>query len=424
MIQLFQRLIRWFSTPQSSPTIHKRNFVNVQIDAIGVGLANAAAPFLPVFLAREGASNLEVSLLTTMPAVTGLLLSIPIGRLLQRQRDIVPWFSGSRLLYLTSYALTGLAIWLVPKDSLIFTILLIWALVTIPQTALSISFSVVMNAVAGPVGRFELMSRRWSILGLTTSITVMAVGWTLDRLAYPLNYQMVFLGLSVGGLISYYFSSHLTLQKVTPPAEVPSRSIRESVSNYLSLISSQKAFVSFVAKRLVYNTGAILSVPLLPLYFVREVKASDSWIATITTAQTAILILGYFFWTRQSRSKGARKVLLWTTFGLSLYPLAVALTHQVGLIAIFAGVAGIFQAGLNLVFFDELMKTVPPEYSATFISFSQSLEYIPSILAPLLASFLASWIGLGAGLLISAAFRLIGFLLFFFEKQTPSAARA
>jgi len=56
--------------------IDKRNFVYVQIDAIGVGLAASANPFLPIFLTRLEASSLEVGLLTAMPAVTGLLLAI------------------------------------------------------------------------------------------------------------------------------------------------------------------------------------------------------------------------------------------------------------------------------------------------------------------------------------------------------------
>jgi hypothetical protein len=40
------------SFSEDSLEIRKRNFRNVQIDAVGVGLASAAAPFLPVFLAR------------------------------------------------------------------------------------------------------------------------------------------------------------------------------------------------------------------------------------------------------------------------------------------------------------------------------------------------------------------------------------
>ena len=76
------------------------------------------------------------------------------------------------------------------------------------------------------------------------------------------------------------------------------------------------------------------------------------------------------------------------------------------------GIAGFFQAGLDLVFFDELMKTVPPEYSATFVSLAQSMQYLSMILAPLLGTWLASYIDLAGALWLSAGLRLFGFLLF------------
>jgi hypothetical protein len=408
---------RWFSTPQSSPDINRKNFVNVQIDAIGVGLASAAGPFLPVFLTRMEATTLQVGLLTTMPAITGFLLAIPLGRFLQRQTNIVPWFSTARLLVLMSYMLTGLVTFFVAPHNLVLAILLVWALATIPQTMLGISFSVVMNSVAGPAGRFELMSRRWSILGITTAVTIFLIGQMLDRVPFPLNFQIMFMALSLGGLVSFYFSSKLDLSNIKPPETLPSHSIKESVQNYLTLIRSQKPFIAFISKRFVYMTGVTLALPLFPLYFVRELGASDSWIANINTAQTAILIFGYFFWTRQSRSRGSRTVLLWTTLGLSFYPVLTALTNVVWPIAIYAGIAGIFQAGLNLVFFDELLKTVPPEYSATFVSFAQSVEYLAMIYSPLLASFFVAQIGLSGALLIAGGIRLLGFALFYFPER-------
>ena len=115
---------------------------------------------------------------------------------------------------------------------------------------------------------------------------------------------------------------------------------------------------------------------------------------------------------RESKRHGGRFVLLWTTFGLALYPALVSLTHQVGWLVLYAGAAGIFQAGLNLVFFDELMKTVPPEYSATFVSLIQSMQYLSAIVAPLLGTWLADVVGLGGALWVSAGLRLLGFLLF------------
>jgi hypothetical protein len=105
-------------------------------------------------------------------------------------------------------------------------------------------------------------------------------------------------------------------------------------------------------------------------------------------------------------------VLLWSTLGLSIYPALVAATQRVELIALYAGLAGIFQAGIDLVFFDELMKTVPPEYSATFVSINQMLQYASSIFAPLLGTLLATSIGLEGALLVSSAIRFAGFGLF------------
>jgi MFS family permease len=90
----------------------------------------------------------------------------------------------------------------------------------------------------------------------------------------------------------------------------------------------------------------------------------------------------------------------------------VAATPQGPLIILYAGIAGLFQAGLDLVFFDELMKTVPPEYGATFVSLAQSLQYLSAILAPLIGAWLAEFIGLGGALWVSAGLRLFGFLLF------------
>lgn len=108
-----------------------------------------------------------------------------------------------------------------------------------------------------------------------------------------------------------------------------------------------------MARRFIFLTGSALVTPIFPLYFVRVVHASDGWIATINTAQTAILMVGYFFWSAQSRRRGTRWILLWTTFGVGIYPILVALTRRVELIAALAGITGIFQAGLNLVFFDD-----------------------------------------------------------------------
>jgi len=409
---------RWFTQPNAGPEVSRKNFLFVQIDAIGIGLANAASPFLPVFLTRLGASNFQVGLLTSMPAFTGLFLAILVGRYLQRQTNIIKWFSAARLLVVLSYALTGIVPFIIPKEFLSNAILVIWAIATFPQTVVSILFSVVMNQVAGPNGRFELMSRRWSIMGFTTAVAVIIVGNVLDSLGFPFNYQLVFLALSIGGLISFYFSSHLDISERTPVLQKSKQKFGIAIKEYLTLIRSQRPFVGFAVRRFVYLTGVSLGAPLFPLFFVRQLKTPDTWIGIINTTSTAIMIFGYFLWVNRSRAKGNRMVLLWATFGLSLYPILVAITPRYEFIPIIAGFAGIFQAGLDLVFFDELMRTIPVEHSATFVSFAQSMQYLSAVVSPLIGTFLADTWGLSTALIIAGSIRFLGFILFASQKNS------
>jgi hypothetical protein len=392
--------------------IQKRNFRYVQIDAIGVSISNVAAPFLPVFLTRLGASNFQVGLLSSMPGVTGLILAIVVGRFLQTRTNIVPWYSLSRLLVILCYALTGILTLSVSEQFVIIATLAIWAFATIPQTALSVAFSVVMNAVAGPEGRYALLSRRWAIFGLTGVIGTFIVTRLINLISFPLNYAVMFMVLSLGGFFSFYFSRKIHVPDQIAPPLPAGGSPRQNLSNYLTLLRENPAFLSFSSKRFVYFSAIVLSQPIMPLFLVRDVHATDAQIGTVNMTLTLVMLLGYFLWPRISRRRGGRFVLLATTLGMTFYPALSAATPQINLIMLYAGIAGLFQAGLDLVFFDELMKTVPAEYSATFVALAQSMQYLSMIIAPLLGTWLAEYIGLGGALWLSAGLRLIGFLLF------------
>jgi hypothetical protein len=414
---LIASLVRWFTVPQSAPEMNRRNFLNVQIDAVGVGLASTAAPFLQAFLTRLEAPTVALTALTFMPAIAGLVFSIPLGQFLQTRRNIVPWFSMARLAVLSSYAVTGIISILMPREGSIIGILAIWALATIPQTVLNITFSVVMNSVAGPAGRYELMSHRWSILGFTNAITAILAGYYLDNAPFPANYQIVFIALSVGGLISYYFSSHLTLPDHVVAPRTEQASVRERVHDYFALILSEKPFVSFVVKRFVFLSGVAVASPLFVKYYIDVLHASDFMVAWINIAINITLIFGYFYWSRKTRRSGPQFVLLAATFGVSLYPILIGITPIIWPVFVFAAVYGFFQAGQSLVLFDELMRRIPEEYSATFVALSQALTYISSIIAPLLATVLTETIGFSLTLIIGGVLSLFGFVLFWNEAR-------
>jgi predicted MFS family arabinose efflux permease len=402
--------------------IQKRNFRNVQIDGVGVSISNVSAPYLPVFLTRLGATNFQVGLLSSMPGVTGLFLALLVGRFLQSRRNIVFWYGFSRLLVIMCFTMTGILTLFADEQYLIIATLAIWAFATLPQTALAVAFSVVMNAVAGPEGRYALLSRRWAIFGVTGVVGTFIVTRVIHLVEFPLNYAIMFLVLSLGGFLSYYFSNQIQIPDQVPAVISQSGTSTGGIKNYFALLRANPAFVSFATKRFVYFSALMLSLPVMPLYYVRDVHATDSQIGTINMTMTLVMLVGYFLWPWLSRRRGGRFVLLATTFGMIFHPAFNAATTDISLIILNAGLMGLFQSGLDLVFFDELMKTVPPEYSATFVSLAQSMQYFSMILAPLIGTWLANYIGLSGALWLSAGLRLIGFLLFL--RRGPRLATA
>lgn len=407
----------WLFTPHHAKSINKKNFLFTQLDGIGVGITNSAATFLPVFLSRLSATNFQVSLLTSLPAFAGLLLAIPFGRFLEKRKNIVPWYSYTRLLYALGYVLSGLVPFILPEKSWILAILIIWGVVAIPQTILSILFNVVMNRVGGEEGRFELMSRRWAILGIVTAISIFLSGLFLKAFPFPHNYQLLLVILASGAILSVYSSNRLKIPNLSKSVDNTSQAQITKRPSLLKLIWSEKPFLATVSKRTLFTIGIAMGAPLFPLYYVRIINASDGWIATIGTIQTVIMVIGYFLWMQQSRTRESKSILLWTTLGIALYPILVALTNNLWLITLYAAFSGFFQAGLDLVMFDDLMKSIPLELSSTFVAVYQSLQYLFAIIAPLLGSLLADKFGLAVALTFSGVLRLIGFLMLSIDRK-------
>ena len=417
------KLSNWLKT-FSGEAKDNPNLVFVQMEAVFLGILFAADPFLAVFLARLGATNVQIGLLSAMPAITGLLFTIFIGNYLQNRRKIIPWYIGPRLFTVIAYFLTGFIPLLLPRQYAVIAILVIWAVATLPSIILTLTFNVVMNAVSGPTGRYELMARRWAILGVVTSVVVAASGWLMDRFPFPVNFEYAFILLSVTGGLGLLFGRRIQLPENLHPSPVNRQPLGEKVRAYIAMLKSAPAFLSFTTKRFVYYFGFMLAIPLYPIYLVREVHASNTWIGYISTVSNAIIVIGYFFWMKQSKRRSNHTILLWATTTLALYPALFAALHQVELIVVLAGVFSFFQAAMDLVFFDELMKTVPPEASINFISFAQSTYYVTAVVAPLLGSFLAEQIGLPAALVTSTVLRLLGAGLFYFGKRKSGADKA
>jgi MFS family permease len=395
-----------------STSLQESNYALVQADSVFVGILDAAAIFLPVFLVRLGASGEQVGLLTALPALTAFVLAIPMGRWLQRRRNIVPWYSRLRLVGWLSYAAMALATVLAPADLAVPAMLAVWAAASLPLTAGQIAFPIVMDGVSGPQGRYDLLGRRWAIMGVVTALTVVAAGQALGLLAFPSNFEWLMVGFSLSGLVSFAISRRIVIPDQVPLPGAPTVSLSVRLRTFVSLVAAESPFLSYELRAFVYTAGVGLTMPLLPLFYVQELHAPDAWIGIIGAGQSAGAVGGYLLARRTSQRLGGAAVLLPSLLLAALVPAGMAVLNTLPPVAAFAVVGGAATAGAYLALFDELMQRVPRRHGVTFSAVDQSAKNFALIVSPVAGGLLAVTLGVRAGLEVAALVALCGFALF------------
>jgi hypothetical protein len=399
-----------------------RNWTLVQVDSVFIGIVTASGTFLPVFLLRLGASANDVGLLTALPALTAFVLAIPFGRWLQGRRNIVPWYSRMRLIAWSSYAAMAAVAAILPRDQAIPVMLAVWGLASLPSTAGLVAFPIVMDGAAGRDGRFDLLGRRWAIAGTSTAIAVALSGQFLNAVPFPANFELLFALISLAGFGSFLQSSRIVIPDQVPAASVARTPVRLRVAALVSLVLANRSFVRFELRSLFYTASIGLSFPILPLFYVHEVKAPDAWIGIIGAATSAGGVVGYVAARQLARRRGAAMTMLPSMLAMAAAPAVLSAIDWLPAVAAFGFVFGVAGAGVQLAMFDQLMRRVPLEHGVTFTSVDQSVQNIALVLAPNVGGLIAAAFGARVALLVVALVGAIAFFLFAWSSR-PAVVR-
>lgn len=407
------------SAPRDSSPVRRRNFEVVQLDSIAMGIMGAASTFLPVFLVRLGGGALATGILTTLPALGGLLFGVPLGRLLERRGNVVRWYSVSRFVVTWAYAGSAVIAMVAAPELVVPLCLLAWAIVTLPQTIGQVTFPIVMDGAAGPQGRYDLMGRRWALMGLGTAVSVAIAGYVLDVLGMPTGYQVVLVTGTLAGIASYHYSTRIVIDADAPPPPPSANTAGLPGGMHLR---AQRPFLAFVTRKAVFVAGVRLVAPLMPLYYVHTLGATDAWIGIIAMAQSIALVAGYAFWRRGARRLDPRRVLFLTLGVSGAIPALLAFTSSPEVVAGLSAVGAFFAAGSDLALFDELMRRIPRDQAVTFAGVDYALTNLAGIIAPLAAAVLVGVLDIQLALVAGALVSLAGLGLFMRASRPASRA--
>ena len=336
----------FFSPPAPIPANYRENFRHLFYDIAWFGILNGSSlSFMSVYATRLGASGFQIGMLGAVPAIMSLALAIPASRYLQRNAIDKAVFRTSvyfRLGYLFWIPLP----WLLNEAQQIWALIFIILLMGIPGTALAVGFNALFAEAVPPEWRAYVAGIRNVMLSITFVLTSLIAGWLLDKIPFPLGYQIVFglgfLGAFMSSYHLYYVRPVLSADATRPATRIGDRArpgmfrilgdshrpsvglrllARDTWRKLLRTDILRSPFLHVLTVLLFFHLGQYLALPLFPIYYVRNMGLSDQQIGIGQAVFYALVLLGSMQLARLSRRYSNKTIFGISAILMGIYPI-------------------------------------------------------------------------------------------------------
>ncbi|MBC7262931.1 MAG: MFS transporter [Chloroflexi bacterium] len=394
--------------------VRERNIWHLYQDMAWYGVLNSiATTFTSVFAIRLGASNTLVGLLSSLPGLISIFWLIPSARLIETQIHLIPTILWSGFLHRLAYFLVALMPSFLHEHRAEALVCLI-VLSTIPAGAANTAFTSMMAEVVSLPDRARVVSVRHILFSATGMLTVLIAGKLLDLISFPLNYQIIFgLGFAASLVSLYHISRIQAPAKSVAPRSAPARQFsRERMQNTVHNILAYRDFTRFTVSTFLFNWGLYLPIALYPIYRVRVLGISDTWIGLISMVESGTTVVFYYLWGKIASRYGNRIAIIAGSVGLVFFPVLTALSTRPEPLVLVAVVAGAFGPALTLGTYNALLEVCPEERRASYIAIYNTLVNVNAFFGPLLGTTLATFIGIRQALWLAGVMRFLGALTY------------
>jgi hypothetical protein len=403
--------------------VEDRNASRLYADLLWTSVFSAAAAFNGAFAVRLGASNELVGLLNSLPFLVVALLTLPFSRVVERSANRVRLVARAVLAHRLGFFLVALVPLLFPIGRAEAFIAVV-VLMTIPASLVNITFHCLFADVVPETRRATVISVRMIIAsGVVMALTPLFGRW-LDTARFPENYQTIYV---VGFLASLLAVRALArIEAPAPPAQeraaesASSRTPRERLVGSWRLIADEKPFARILVNTVVHVIGNWIANPLYVIYYVRVLGASDGWIGMLTSVASLSAMIGYELWRRIIARRGETLSLRVTVVLAGLYPLGIALTHDLGTLLLLACLNGLVQPGLNTSHYAVLLRTCPATRRPAYMAIFTTVMNAGAFVGPMVGVALAAVVGINGAIGFGATLWLIGGALFWVFPVQPA----
>ncbi|MDP2873569.1 MAG: MFS transporter [Bacillota bacterium] len=441
------------ATAGPRPALEHNMRINTLHGVVSIMGINLIQPFVGIFAVKLGATNYQIALLSSAPAVVSLLAMIPGARLVDRfnrKKRITMYF-------LLAHRMFFLAMATIPfftPDRRAAALVAMVALMNLPGAIGNVAWQSFISGIVPASLRPRAFASRNRWMNLVGTVVVLIAGRMLDLMSFPTGYQVGFAlafvfaigemavfsridedaALSLGVAASagtpggagaatlagtanaatpHEPDAGSTLRGWSPSASGPEPSgPLATLRRTWREVSSHKSFLRYVTASVYFYFAWQIAWPLFTLYQVRVLGANNLWVSILNLANTGGSLVGYGFWANYASRRGNLRTLFAASAGIFVVPVVYAFSRSLYTVAAFNLLTGAIFSGVNLSLFNALLDTTPERHRTSYIAYYSTSVNAAAILAPIAGVALLNRLGFMWAFLIAAAFRMTGSLAF------------
>lgn len=455
---------------EESNSVLKKNIRTNNLQGIFSSLAqNMVGPFTGIYAIKLGASNMQVAMLSSLPALLALFGMLPGALLVDRRRE-KKLVTALLFLWTRSFYLLMAAVPFFPtpyRPALFVTAV---ALMNLPGSIAGVAWQSMMAGVIPESQRGRAFAQRNQYMVVAGTLATLTTGRMLDLIGAPTGYQIFFTLAFVLALGEVAFLLELregvaaAPEREMDPGERPwkrgdwrgqpfrGRGLRRRVPTsgettplwhrvFSNLswkrgrqnlaawwgrqgqILREKPYRDFLGSTLLLYFGWQMGWPLFLKYQVTHLGANNSWMSYFNLVSSVVSFFAYPFWGRFSDRRGPRTALIYASAGLGLVPIFFSLSTTLSAVLLINLYTGVVASGLNLLLFNGLLEVSPVEGRTTSIAFYNTLVNLSATVAPVVAMSLYQSVGVHRALYVAAAFRFLGALAIYLKNSDNRTRR-
>ncbi|MFF2448047.1 MFS transporter [Neobacillus sp. NPDC058068] len=369
--------------------------------------ANLASNFFPIFaISILGATNYQVGLISSLPPLIALIMTIPaailLNRLDEQKKTVAMSVLGARALFIL---LVGVIF--IPAPYQAWAFLMIIALMNVPGTISNIGWQTLISGMIRDERRGAFFSDRNRLLTIVGMVTTLIIGVVMKKQTdNAAAYQGLFFLAFIFGLIEVYF---LMKHKETVQSKLNNEKKKASMD--WSIFKDQ-GYKWFLITALCFNFSWQMAWGLFNIYNVRYAHATILWISIFSVGSQLVQIFSFPLWKKWAEQKSNTLMLVWVAAGMATAPFLTVLSTNLIYLTFVQMTSGFFVSGTMLLLFNLLLEQSPKEKRTYCITTYNVLLSFVAFMAPQIGIWLLETTGMQKSMGMISIFRFMSSLVF------------